>query len=69
VQQTEARALVRAAVARLPESRRRSVEQVLAGRTLVEAAYRLGVPEGTLKSRVRGAYAELRPTLAGLRSA
>jgi RNA polymerase sigma-70 factor (ECF subfamily) len=66
VQRTEVRALVRAAVGSLPESRRRSVEQVLAGRTMIEAARRLGVPEGTLKSRVRSAYAELRPTLAAL---
>jgi RNA polymerase sigma-70 factor (ECF subfamily) len=69
VQQREARSLVRTAVASLPENRRRSVEQVLAGFTLTEAARRLGVPEGTLKSRVRGAYTEMRPTLAGLRRA
>ena len=55
---------VRAAVTRLPDARRRPVERVLAGRTLVEAAGDLGVPEGTLKSRVRAAYATLRAELA-----
>jgi RNA polymerase sigma-70 factor (ECF subfamily) len=64
VQRAEIRRAVRTAVATLAVDRRRSVEQVLAGRTLIEAAQRLGVPEGTLKSRVRSAYVELRPTLA-----
>ncbi|MBV8161596.1 MAG: RNA polymerase sigma factor [Acidimicrobiia bacterium] len=59
-------AAVRDAVGRLPTQRRRSVEQVLAGSTLVEAAQRLGVPEGTLKSRVRAAHADLRIDLADL---
>jgi RNA polymerase sigma-70 factor (ECF subfamily) len=60
---------VRRAVARLPERRRAAVDLVLAGHTLVQAAGRLGVPEGTLKSRVRAAYADLRISLADVRSA
>ena len=60
---------VRRAVAGLPEGRRAAVDLVLAGHTLVQAAGRLGVPEGTLKSRVRAAYADLRVSLADLRSA
>ncbi|HEV3351469.1 MAG TPA: sigma-70 family RNA polymerase sigma factor [Acidimicrobiales bacterium] len=55
---------VRAAVTKLPDGRREPVERVLAGRTLVQAAGDLGVPEGTLKSRVRAAYATLRAELA-----
>lgn len=55
---------VRRAVAALPHSRRVAVEHVLAGHTLVQTAGRLGVPEGTLKSRVRAAYADLRVLLA-----
>jgi len=60
---------VRRAVAGLPESRRAAVDLVLAGHTLLQAAGRLGVPEGTLKSRVRAAYADLRTSLADLRTA
>ena len=60
---------VRRAVAGLDERRRVAVEHVLAGHTLVQTAGRLGVPEGTLKSRVRAAYAELRTMLADSRSA
>ncbi len=60
---------VRRAVAALEERRRAAVEHVLAGDTLVQAAGRLGVPEGTLKSRVRAAYADLRAVLVGTRSA
>lgn len=61
-------ASVRAAVTRLGADRRQAVEQVLAGRTLVQAAGRLGLPEGTLKSRVRAAYAELRGELAAAKA-
>ena len=60
---------VRRAVAGLPETRRAAVEHVLAGHTLVQTAVRLDVPEGTLKSRVRAAYAELRTSLAYLQTA
>jgi RNA polymerase sigma-70 factor, ECF subfamily len=56
---------VRRAVARLDPPRRLAVEQVLAGRTLVQTADHLRVPEGTLKSRVRAAYADLRTMLEG----
>jgi DNA-directed RNA polymerase specialized sigma24 family protein len=60
---------VRRAVAGLDTHRREAVEHVLAGHTLVQAAGRLGVPEGTLKSRVRAAYADLRAVLASSRTA
>ena len=52
---------VRLAVGRLRPERRAALECVLAGYTLVGAAHALGVPEGTLKSRVRAAHADLRP--------
>src|SRR4051795_1976102 len=55
---------VRRAVASLPDGRRVAVEHVLAGHTLVQTAGRLGLPEGTLKSRVRAAYADLRVLLS-----
>jgi RNA polymerase sigma-70 factor, ECF subfamily len=60
---------VRRAVAGLDARRRVAVEHVLAGHTLVQTAGHLGVPEGTLKSRVRAAYADLRAVLAGERTA
>lgn len=60
---------VRRAVAGLDVHRRAAVEHVLAGHTLIQTAGRLGVPEGTLKSRVRAAYADLRTILANSRSA
>ena len=60
---------VRRAVAGLDDPRRTAVEHVLAGHTLVQTAGRLGVPEGTLKSRVRAAYADLRTMLADSRPA
>jgi RNA polymerase sigma-70 factor (ECF subfamily) len=60
------RSAVRQAVGRLPRDRRRPIEHVLAGSTLVETARRLGVPEGTLKSRVRAAHSDLRGDLIGL---
>ncbi|MBV8979265.1 MAG: RNA polymerase sigma factor [Acidimicrobiia bacterium] len=60
---------VRRAVASLDERRRVAVEHVLAGQTLVQTADHLGLPEGTLKSRVRAAYADLRELLADSRPA
>jgi len=60
---------VRRAVAGLDARRRVAVEHVLAGHTLVQTAGRLGLPEGTLKSRVRAAYADLRTMLADSRPA
>lgn len=65
----EVRAQVRGAVAALPIERRAAVNEVLDGHTLVQTADRLGVPEGTVKSRVRAAYAELRESLASLATA
>jgi RNA polymerase sigma-70 factor (ECF subfamily) len=59
-------AAVRGAVAQLRPERRAAVEQVMAGHTLVQTADRLGLPEGTVKSRVRAAYAELRVSLAAV---
>jgi RNA polymerase sigma-70 factor (ECF subfamily) len=55
---------VRSAIAGLPAERRAVVEHVLAGCTLLQTADRLGVPEGTAKSRARAAYADLRIRLA-----
>jgi RNA polymerase sigma-70 factor (ECF subfamily) len=55
---------VRSAIAGLPPERRAVVEHVLAGFTLIQTADRLGVPEGTAKSRARAAYADLRVVLA-----
>jgi len=67
-EQREVNLVVRRAVAALAPERRQVLEEVLAGRTLVQGAERLGLPEGTMKSRVRAAYAELRAPLAGLLS-
>jgi len=64
VERGEVSASVRRAVALLPAPRRAAVEEVLAGHTLIESADRLGIPEGTLKSRVRAAYSDLRVRLA-----
>src|SRR5205814_6685555 len=60
---------VHRAIAGLADERRAAVDLMLAGHTLVQAAGRLGLPEGTLKSRVRAAYADLRTSLAELRTA
>ena len=60
---------VRRAVASLDTRRRVAVEHVLAGQTLVQTADKLGLPEGTLKSRVRAAYADLRELLEDSRPA
>ena len=64
VERRDVQAAVQSAVAGLSAERRAVVEHVLAGFTLVQAAARLGVPEGTAKSRARAAYAELRVALA-----
>lgn len=60
----DVQAAVRSAVAALSAERRAVVEHMLDGFTLVQVAARLGVPEGTAKSRARAAYAELRVALA-----
>jgi RNA polymerase sigma-70 factor (ECF subfamily) len=55
---------VSAAVAALPPGRRAVVAEVyLAGRTIEETAARLGIPPGTVKSRLFGARAVLRTVL------
>jgi RNA polymerase sigma factor (sigma-70 family) len=64
VERREAQVAVRSAIAQLPAERRAVVEHVLAGCTLLQVAHRLGVPEGTAKSRARAAYADLRVALA-----
>ena len=60
----DVQAAVQSAVAALSGERRAVVEHVLDGFTLVQIAARLGLPEGTAKSRARAAYAELRSALA-----
>ena len=60
----DVQAAVQSAIADLSRERRAVVEHVLDGFTLVQTAARLGVPEGTAKSRARAAYAELRNALA-----
>ena len=57
--------LVRDAVGRLPSSQRQVVELAYwEGRTLKDVATKLGVPEGTAKSRLRLAQAKLTEWLA-----
>ena len=63
-ERNDVRAAVQSAIAGLSGERRAVVEHVLDGFTLVQTAARLGVPEGTAKSRARAAYAELRRVLA-----
>lgn len=56
---------VRAIVAGLPEDQRRTVELVyFGGYTYEEAARLTNTPLGTVKSRLRAAFARLRPLLA-----
>jgi RNA polymerase sigma-70 factor, ECF subfamily len=56
---------VRAALAKLPAHHRDAVVQIyFGGRTLAEAAAELGVPVGTVKSRVHYALRALRTDLA-----
>ena len=63
----DVQAAVQSAIGELSGDRRAVVEHVLDGFTLVQTAARLGVPEGTAKSRARAAYAELRNALAAHR--
>jgi RNA polymerase sigma-70 factor (ECF subfamily) len=58
---------VRAALAQLPEDQRRAVELAFwQGMTHQEIARALGIPEGTVKSRLRLAQSKLRVRLTGL---
>lgn len=60
---------VRQAVAALPDDQRRAVELAyFGGRTYVEVAEILGIPEGTAKSRLRLAMRRLAVTLGPERS-
>ena len=62
---SEAAAAVRAAMETLPESQRRIVELAnFRGLTCREAAKAAGIPEGTVKSRLRLALAKLQTVLA-----
>ena len=58
---------VRQAIGRLPEDQRRAIELAYwQGMTQHEVACALGIPEGTVKSRLRLAQAKLRDWLAPL---
>lgn len=64
---TTVAAVVRDALRQLPEDQRRAVEMAFwQGMTHHEVAQALGIPEGTVKSRLRLAQAKLRGGLAGL---
>jgi RNA polymerase sigma-70 factor (ECF subfamily) len=64
----EDREAVEKAVSRLPEEQERVVRMTFfEGLTQAEIAERLGVPLGTVKTRVRLAFVKLRRTLEGLR--
>ena len=58
---------VRQAIERLPEAQRRAIELAFwQGMTQHEVAHALGIPEGTVKSRLRLAQAKLRDWLEPL---
>ena len=62
----DARTRVRAAVAALNTDQRRVIDLLyFEGLSQTEAAVRLGIPLGTVKSRVRLAFGHLRQTLGG----
>ena len=64
----EHRALVHDAMKRLPDEQRRVVRMTFfEGLSQSEIAARLDVPLGTVKTRVRLAFAKLRDSLSGLR--
>ena len=58
---------VRQAIQRLPDDQRRAIELAFwQGMTQHEVAHALGIPEGTVKSRLRLAQAKLRDWLEPL---
>lgn len=65
--ESERAGLVRKALARLPVEQRRAVEtSFFGGLSHSEVARALGLPLGTIKSRIRAGLAGLRAALAGL---
>ncbi|HEY0154864.1 MAG TPA: sigma-70 family RNA polymerase sigma factor [Longimicrobium sp.] len=68
VETGEDRQAVHNAMSRLPEEQERVVRMTyFEGLTQAEIAERLGIPLGTVKTRVRLAFSKLRATLGGLR--
>ncbi|HEX8674995.1 MAG TPA: sigma-70 family RNA polymerase sigma factor [Longimicrobium sp.] len=68
VETGEDRQAVHKAMSRLPEEQERVVRMTyFEGLTQAEIAERLGIPLGTVKTRVRLAFSKLRATLGGLR--
>ena len=66
---SEDRALVQGAMSRLPEEQERVVRMTFyEGLSQTEISDRLGVPLGTVKTRVRLAFAKLRASLAGVKA-
>ncbi|HEX8210615.1 MAG TPA: sigma-70 family RNA polymerase sigma factor [Longimicrobium sp.] len=64
----EDRQAVHKAMSRLPDEQERVVRMTFfEGLTQAEIAERLGIPLGTVKTRVRLAFSKLRATLGGLR--
>ena len=65
ISQNEIQIAVRKAMETLPTEQREIIEQCyMSGLSQSEAAERLGIPIGTVKSRMRLAYARLQPLLA-----
>lgn len=65
---SEDRELIQDAMSRLPDEQQRVVRMTFyEGLSQTEISDRLGVPLGTVKTRVRLAFAKLRASLAGLR--
>lgn len=66
---SEEGALIQGAMSRLPADQQRVVRMTFfEGLSQAEISDQLGVPLGTVKTRVRLAFAKLRDSLAGLRS-
>jgi RNA polymerase sigma factor (sigma-70 family) len=60
---------VRDAVARMPESRRRVVVEIIDGRTVADVARDEGIPESTARDRLRAGEDDLRADLTRQRAA